>query len=175
VKACQPPIQNLVLHNLRMRVLRTKRRANTLHQHLRLPEGTGPNIHPFQTPDQHPGDIHTSQILVVVMTMTVVEVVAADDHQRGETRMTIQKWIEKGIALPLVVPLHQQNTTGASLTCLAGTQIPHAYECSANVSQKCTITHLEDETMKRFGMLLVMYLDVHPSPQEHMHISRLLR
>jgi hypothetical protein len=90
------------------------------------PGGTGPNTLPSQTPDQHPGDIHTGQILVA-------EVVVADDRQPGETRTTIQVWtitrkrIERGIALPLVALLHQPDTTGASLTCLAGTQIPNAY------------------------------------------------
>jgi hypothetical protein len=106
----------------------------------------------------------------------VVEVVAADNCQLGETLATIQtwmtiqvwtitqKWIERGIALPLVIPLHQQDTTGASLTCLAGTQIPNTYECLANTSQKRAITCLEDESMKQFGTPLVTYLDIHPSP-----------
>jgi hypothetical protein len=105
---------------------------------------------------------------------------AREDPGMIQTQMTIQvwtitrKWIEKGIALPLVIPLHQQDTTGASLTCLAGTQIPHAYECLVNVSQKCAITHLENESTKLFRMPLMTYLDVHLSPQEHMHISKLL-
>jgi hypothetical protein len=71
------------------------------------------------------------------------------NHQLGETlvmiqtwmtiqvQAIIQKWIEKGIALPFVILLHQQDMIGASWTCLAGTQIPPAYECSANGSLKC--------------------------------------
>jgi hypothetical protein len=52
------------------------------------------------------------------MMMTVVEVVAADNRQPGETRMIIQVWtitrkrIERGIALPLVTPLHQLDLSG---------------------------------------------------------------
>jgi hypothetical protein len=84
----------------------------------------GSNTPSSQTLDQHPGDIHTGQILVAVMTMMVVEVVAADNHELGETlatiqtQMTIQVWtitwkrIEKGIALPLVAPLHQLDMSG---------------------------------------------------------------
>jgi hypothetical protein len=146
----------------------------------------GPNALPSQIPDQHPGDIHTGQILVVAMAMTVVEVVAADDHQPGETLATIQtrttiqvwtitrKWIERGIALPLVALLHQLDMTGASLTCLAGTQIPNTYERLANTSQKRAITRLEDKSTKQFGMPLATFSDAHPLPQERICISKLL-
>jgi hypothetical protein len=77
------------------------------------------NVHPSQPLDRHPGDILAGQILVVV--------VVAEDHPLGETLAMIQtqttiqvptiiqKWIEKGIALPFVVLLHQQDMTGASL------------------------------------------------------------
>jgi hypothetical protein len=111
--------------------------------------------------------------------MEVAAVAVAEDHQLGvtlamiQTRTTIRKRIEKGIALPLVVWLHQQDTTGASLICLAGTQIPNTYEHSANISQKRAITRLEDKSMKQFRMPLATYSDVHPSLQEHMHISKL--
>jgi hypothetical protein len=121
------------------------------------------------------------------MEVAAVAVAVAEDHQLGvtlamiRTWTTIQvltiiwKWIEKGIALPLVVLLHQQDMTGASLTCLAGTQILHAYEHSVNISQKCAITCLEDESTKQFKMLLTTYSDVHLLPWEHMHISKPLR
>jgi hypothetical protein len=121
------------------------------------------------------------------MTMMEVEVVAADDHQPGETlatiqtRTTIQVWTitrkrtERGIALPLVAPLHQLDTTGASSTCLAGTQIPNAYKCSANTSQKRAITRLEDESMKQFGTPLMTFSDAHPLPRERICISKPLQ
>jgi hypothetical protein len=164
-----------------------KKRANTLHLPLHLPKGVDLNIHPSQPLDRHPGDIPADQTLVAVTMMEVVAVVVAEDHQLGETLamirtwMTIQvptiiwKWIEKGIALPLVVLLHQQDMTGASLTYLAGTQIPPAYEHSANVSLKHAITRSEAESMKQFGTPLVMYLDVHLSPRGCMRISKLLQ
>jgi hypothetical protein len=102
--------------------------------------------------------------------MEVAAVAVAEDHQLGETlvmirtQTTIQvlnivwKWIEKGIALPLVILLHQQDMT-ASLTCMAGTQIPHAYEHSVNihVSLKHAITHSEAKSTKQFRTLLTMY------------------
>jgi hypothetical protein len=171
-----------------MRVLRVKKRANTLCLHLCLPKGVDLNIHPSQPLDRHPGDIPAGQTLVVVMTMEVVAVAVAEDHLLGETLamiqtwMTIQvltiiqKWIEKGIALPFVVLLHQQDMTGTSLihvhVCLAGTQIPPAYECSANISLKCATTCSEAGSTKQFGTPLMTYLDVHPSPQGHMHILK---
>jgi hypothetical protein len=58
------------------------------------------------------------------MTMTVVEVLAVDDRQPGETLAMIQTWttiqvwtitrkrIERGITLPLVAPLHQLDMSG---------------------------------------------------------------
>jgi hypothetical protein len=143
------------------------------------PKRSGPKHSPFPTLDQHPGDTPADQ--------TLVAVAVAEDHQLGvtlamiRTRMTIQvpttirKRIEKGKALPLVALLHQQDTTGASLTCLAGTQIPNVYECSANVSQKHAITRLEDDSMKQFGIPLVTYSDVRLLLQERMRISKPLR
>jgi hypothetical protein len=154
---------------------------STKHLLQRLQEGMGPHTIPFQTPDLHPGDIHAGQILVAATMMTEVEVVVADDRQPGETRTTIQVWaiirkqIERGIALPLVALLHQLDTTGASLTCLAGTQIPNAYECSVNASQKRAITCLEEKFMKRFGTPLTMFSDAHLLPQECTRISKPLR
>jgi hypothetical protein len=56
--------------------------------------------------------------------VAVVVVAVAEDHQLGVTLVMIWTWttiwklIEKGIALPLVILLHQQDTTGASLICL---------------------------------------------------------
>jgi hypothetical protein len=70
---------------------------------------------------------------------------------------------------------HSTTPAGYGLTCLAGTQIPNAYEHSANASQKRAITCLEDESMKQFEMLLATYLDVHPSSRECMCISKPLR
>jgi hypothetical protein len=126
-KAC--PHQTQHPCDPRTRVLRTKKRVNTLHLSPHPLKGVDPNVHPFQPLDQHPGDTPTDQTLVAVTTMEVV-VVVAEDHQLGvtlvmiRTRTTIQvpttirKRIEKGKALPLVALLHQQDTTGASLTCL---------------------------------------------------------
>jgi hypothetical protein len=107
-----------------------KKRANTLHLHLCLPKGMDLNIHPSQPLDRHPGDTPAGQILVVVMTMKVV--VVAEHHQLGETlamiwtrmiiqvQAIIQKQIKKGIALPFVILLRQQDMSGASLTCWLG-------------------------------------------------------
>jgi hypothetical protein len=174
-KAC--PCQTPIPHPCNPRM---KKRVNTLHLHPHLLKEVDPNVHPSQPLDQHPGDTPADQTLVAAVAV-------AEDHQLGvtlvmiRTWMTIQvpiiirKWIEKGIALPLVVLLHQQDTTGASLICLAGTQIPNAYKCLANISQKCAITRLEDESMKQFGTPLAMYSDIHPSLQEHRCISKLLQ
>jgi hypothetical protein len=164
-----------------------KKRVNALHLRPHLLKEVDPNVHPSQPLDQHPGDMPTDQTLVAAMTMEVAVVVVAEDHQLGVTlvmiwtQMTIQvltiirKRIEKGIALPLVILLHQQDTTGASLICLAGTQIPNAYEHLVNVSQKRAITRLGDKSMKQFRMPLVMYSDVHLSLQKRMCISKPLR
>jgi hypothetical protein len=97
-----------------------KKRANTLRLHLCLPKGVDLNVHLSQPLDQHPGNIPADQTLVVVTMMEVAVVAVAEDHQLGETQTTIQvltiiqKWIEKGIALPFVVLLHQQDVTSGS-------------------------------------------------------------
>jgi hypothetical protein len=99
----------------------------------------------------------------------VVEVVAADDHQPGETLVMVQtqtavqvlamirKQIEKGIALPFVFLLCQQDMTGVSSTCWDGTQIPLVYALSVNEFLKCATTCSEAESTKPSRMQLVMY------------------